>query len=117
MTIKKLFEDDFIKNLEKMAILYVANVDAAVDGVENAKVYDYRTSIANSKRLGAITAEFLDVIGAIDQEMDEYEALMSQLEFLIRQEHNTVRYKLESTVTGLHWKYQMRANRIYTVKY
>lgn len=43
-----------------MLVWYTASVDAAVEEVENAAVFDFRTSIANSENLGMKTLYNLD---------------------------------------------------------
>lgn len=95
-----------------MAVTYTSAVDSAVNGVADSAIYDFRGSISFSEQLQDQTTDILKVIASIEQVMDEYEALMRKLEFYFRQEYNSVRYKLESTVSASTWKFRGRANKV-----
>lgn len=104
--LQSFFNDSMIEQLRQMATLYTNGVDGAVAAVENAKVSEVTGSIVASEKLAQLTDAALDFIHRIDIAIDDYEALLSKVDFKIRQEYNSARYILDATVSSTPWKFK-----------
>lgn len=111
---KDYFDGKALKQLQEIASKYTTAMDALVTSLETTQLKDIKKSIDFSEQLGDLTKKTIDAITAIEKEVDLWEALMSKLDFYLRQEYNVVRYKLDTSVSAFHWDYYGKANYVWS---
>lgn len=74
---------------------------------------DISKTIQRSEHLGLLTRSVLNAIAEVEKSIDEYEEMMSVVDYKIRQEYNVARYKLDTSVSAHHWDYYGRANYVW----
>lgn len=98
--------------LGKLSNKYSELVNKANDDVKKLKLMDMAKAIEQSATLTGLTEAALNVIRRIEAVVDDYEDLMSHLDFFIRQEYNVARYKLDTTVSARYWYYNGKTNYV-----
>lgn len=96
--------------LRDLAINYTTNVDNIAEKFESVKLQDTLKPVLYSKELTKLTNKFLSHIKNIEKMMDEFEAVLSKIQFHIRQEYNIVRYKLDTSLSAFNWDFYGKAN-------
>lgn len=74
---------------------------------------DIAATVAESEKLARLTQTVLEAITRIEQAVDEYESVLSQQDFKIRQEYNVARYKLDTAVANHRWDYYGRSSYVW----
>lgn len=97
----------------QLAVTYAKAVDNVVAEVKKEPKNNIAATIARSERLGKLTQTVLEAITRIERVANEYEALLSHVDFGIRQKYNIARYKLDKAASARNWDYYGRANYIW----
>lgn len=96
-----------------MAAKYAQGIDNLIKKVENTTLNNVGNTITQSESLGRLTQISLEGVTKVEQTIEDYEQVMSDLDFYVRQEYNIARYKLDTSVSAQHWDYYGRASYVW----
>lgn len=107
--IRQFFIKDIGKKLDKFKQKYSKKVTEYVKDLSKTQIKDLAKTISLSNNLDALSGGALKAIKQIEGTIEDFQYLLRNINFFIRQEHNIVRYKLDTSSNARNWNFYVKA--------
>lgn len=102
--------DNVIKKIADIPDKLSDGVSEILKGVAEAKLKEPEKTIEQSQKLKTLTSSSLLAMQKMEKATNALKAILRRLKFWLKQEHNALKYKLESTVTAKSFDFYARAH-------